>query len=353
MTTTYELKLSQQQQSCYKIGNGLLSTFEDHVSGISYDHLCIVYDQDLPSPLLQECLPLLRSMTSSLIAISGSEENKEWQTVYTLIKSFHEMALTRRCLIVALGGGAIGDLVGFAASIYKRGVNWVFIPTTLTSQIDSSIGGKTAINTDHGKNQIGTFHCPKLVIADTTLLRFLPGRYLQAGMAEIIKIAAMMDSSLLDQLHNFNLFTINDMGDIFEKAARLKIEIVNDDPWEEKELGRTRLNFGHTLGHAIESYYQPHIIHGEAIAVGMLGELALAQKLGQYPFTESWYESFTDLIVSFIPEHILYPLPPFANIASYLRQDKKAITEGIPLIIPHPTEQAQRFFLPPKELSNI
>lgn len=328
------------------IGYGLVQNIQDHLSALTYDQLFIVYDRNLPVPVIQETVDRLRPHTPHVLGLSASEEDKNWFTVQTLLDAFHEALLSRHCLILVIGGGVIGDVVGFAASIYKRGVSWAFIPTTLVAQIDSSIGGKTSINTDYGKNQIGTFHCPKLVIADTDLVRFLSGRHLQAGMAEIIKIAAMMDPSLIDRLHHFDLFTISEMGDIFAHAAQLKIAVINDDPWEEKTLGRTRLNFGHTLGHAVESYYHPQIIHGEAIAVGMLSEINMAQELGHTIFKQEWVESFTELVVKFIPEHILYPLPPKEELYPYLQHDKKNTSTGIPFIIPHPTEQAQRVILP-------
>ncbi len=346
MTPLYEITIPCHQHCDYRIGPGLLKHLPDALSGHCYDQIFLVYDQDLPSCLLQETFNLLNVTPSHVWGIPSSEQDKTWNTVQALLNTFQEKLLTRRCLILALGGGVIGDVVGFAASIYKRGVAWAFLPTTLIAQIDSSIGGKTAVNTTYGKNQLGTFHSPRLVIADTEILRTLPERHIQAGMAEIIKIAAMMDEHLFHRLQSVSLDFLWQNQDIFTHAARLKIAVVQDDPFEEKPLGRSRLNFGHTIGHALEMFYQPHIIHGEAIAVGMIAELTMAQSLGICHFSNARIESLTTLIHKWIPNCHHYPCPPLDLLLPYLQQDKKNTLNEISFILPHPNTSGQQVLLP-------
>ena len=178
-----------------------------------------------------------------------------------------EKEFTRKDCVVAVGGGVVGDLSGFAASCYMRGIDFYNVPTTLLSQIDSSVGGKTAVDLDGVKNAIGTFYQPKKVIIDPNVLETLDERQLRAGLAEAIKMAATCDGELFGILEKSDSLA-TDLPTIIERALLIKKNVVEKDP-DEKGL-RKVLNFGHTIGHAIESASEGRLLHGECVALGML-----------------------------------------------------------------------------------
>jgi 3-dehydroquinate synthase len=208
------------------------------------------------------------------IVIPDGEAHKDWDTLYSIHTRLLEMAAERSSLLVALGGGVVGDIAGFAAATYQRGMPVLQIPTTLLAQVDSSVGGKTAVNHPLGKNMIGAFYQPVTVIIDTDTLRTLPDRELAAGLAEVIKYGAACDSTFfawieagLDRLRARDSEALAQA--IFE-SCRIKAAIVAAD--ERETSGRALLNFGHTFGHAIEaaSGYDGSWLHGEAVAAGMV-----------------------------------------------------------------------------------
>lgn len=195
------------------------------------------------------------------LIIEAGEKSKTRQMKEHLENQMLEMGLGRDCTVVAIGGGVVSDLAGFVAATYCRGVNLITIPTTLLAMIDASIGGKVGVNTEHGKNLIGTFYQPKMVLVDPNVLATLPEKEILNGTAEIIKYGLTLDSTLLD---------MNLGKELIEKCISLKQSIVEQDPFE-KGLRRV-LNFGHTIGHAIEAASSYEIGHGEAIAIGMVVE---------------------------------------------------------------------------------
>lgn len=195
------------------------------------------------------------------------------KSFFTLPKVYNELLdfnLTRSDLIITLGGGVIGDLGGFVASTYLRGVSFVQIPTSLLAQVDSSVGGKVAVDLEKGKNLVGSFYHPKSVLVDPLVLRTLDKRFLIDGMAEVIKYGCIKDKELfkyLENIHDYNEL-INNIGSIIHRCCDIKREVVEND---ERDTGeRMLLNFGHTIGHAIEQYYNySKYTHGEAVAIGM------------------------------------------------------------------------------------
>lgn len=215
--------------------------------------------------------------------IPDGEEYKNLEQAQRLYNIAFSAGIDRSSQVVALGGGVIGDLAGFVASTYMRGIPFIQVPTTLLSQVDSSVGGKVAVNHPMGKNIIGTFYQPALVITDLDVLKSLPVRELRAGIAEIIKYGVIADSSFFLWLENNldKLITINtqEMSFAIEQSCRIKARVVEKD---ETESGiRAILNFGHTVGHALESLtgYQVYR-HGEAVAIGMVVASRLAEKMG-------------------------------------------------------------------------
>lgn len=218
------------------------------------------------------------------IILPAGEQTKSFATLEIFLNDLLAFVPDRKTTLVALGGGVIGDITGFAASILLRGVDFIQIPTTLLAQVDSSVGGKTGINTKYGKNLIGSFYQPKLVLADTNVLATLPKRELLAGYAEVVKYGIINNYPFFGWLEEHGVKGLNGDKDalahmVFE-SCKAKSEIVAQD---ERESGiRAILNFGHTLGHALEAEmgYSSQLLHGEAVAIGMILALHLSVRRG-------------------------------------------------------------------------
>lgn len=205
----------------------------------------------------------------SHFCFDAGEKQKNMQTIELILKQLSQNSITRGDIVVALGGGVVGDMAGFAAAIWLRGINFVQIPTSLLSQVDSSVGGKTGIDTEYGKNLVGCFHQPSLVICDTDTLNTLPTEYFYDGMGEVIKYGCILDRDLFDMLEGTDAKHINSIiDDVTARCITIKADIVMRD---EYETGiRALLNFGHTLGHAAERLYNFRLSHGRAVAIGMM-----------------------------------------------------------------------------------
>lgn len=205
-----------------------------------------------------------------LLSLKPGEETKNFNTLPIVYNELLDFNLTRSDLIIALGGGVIGDLAGFVASTYLRGVDFVQIPTSLLAQVDSSVGGKVAVDLDRGKNLVGSFYHPKCVLIDPEVLNTLEDRFFIDGIAEVIKYGCIKDKEFFDYLEKMenNKQLINNMEVVIHKCCDIKRQVVEND---EKDKGeRMLLNFGHTLGHAIEQYYNyTKYTHGEGVATGM------------------------------------------------------------------------------------
>ena len=213
-----------------------------------------------------------------VLTIPAGEEFKNLNTVSFLWKSFLEHGLDRKSTVIALGGGMIGDIAGFAASTYMRGIHWIGIPTTLLSMVDASLGGKTGIDLPEGKNLVGSFYPPKLVLADPQLLMTLPKRELISGMAEVIKHGIISDPELFN-LCASGLDCINEnLEQVVKRAMAVKIKIIEADPYE-KGI-RATLNLVHTVGHAVELVSKFQLRHGEAVAIGLVTEARYAERIG-------------------------------------------------------------------------
>lgn len=217
------------------------------------------------------------------IVLPDGEQFKNWKTLNTVFDALLQQRCERSSTLIALGGGVIGDMAGFAAACYQRGMPFIQVPTTLLSQVDSSVGGKTAINHPLGKNMIGAFNQPKLVLADTDLLRTLPARELRAGLAEVIKIALIRDLSFLEWLEaNLERLLVCEPAALEYavcRACQNKADVVVADELEHGE--RASLNLGHTFGHAIETGMgYGEWLHGEAVAAGTMMAAELSCQLG-------------------------------------------------------------------------
>ena len=291
---------------------------------VSDDTVAAHYGDSLLTNLIEA------GLKASLIAVPPGEASKSWNELERLIDQLLDMDLDRKDLLIALGGGVVGDLTGFAAAIYKRGIDFVQIPTSLLAQVDSSVGGKTAIDTRAGKNLVGAFHQPRLVLCDLDVLFSLPDRELKAGLAEVIKYGVLGDLAFVDWLEaHAEALLDRDLGALEYAIARsvaMKAEIVGED---EKEAGRRALlNLGHTFGHALETEtgMSATLLHGEAVAIGMAQAMRFSVQLGLCPPSDA------DRVIALLKR---FGLPttmaevrnqPFDAHAllSHMGQDKKA-----------------------------
>jgi 3-dehydroquinate synthase len=229
---------------------------------------------DIAIQLQTQCGP-----QSTCLQLPGGEVSKDVATLMTIYDHLLTHAVERRDVLVALGGGVIGDVAGFAAATILRGIACVQMPTTLLAMVDSAVGGKTGINHPLGKNMIGAFHQPRLVLADVTLLKTLPHRELAAGWAEAIKHGIIRDADLFAKLRLADPQQAFFQPELVRQAVAVKVDVVNIDEREQAE--RMLLNYGHTVGHAIEQLLGYGVLlHGEAIAIGMHAEATLAAHLG-------------------------------------------------------------------------
>jgi len=216
------------------------------------------------------------------IDIPEGEEAKQARTLIQLWDSFAQAGLTRSDLVVAVGGGAVTDVVGFASATWLRGIDWIAVPTTLAGMVDASVGGKTGINSPFGKNLIGSFHSPSGVLVDQLWLETLSDRDFSAGLAEVVKCGFISDSSILEIIETHNLPEIRSSrlltSQLISLAVAVKAEVVSADFKE--GFAREILNYGHTLGHAVETHSKYNLRHGEAVAIGMIFAAELANVKG-------------------------------------------------------------------------
>jgi len=217
-------------------------------------------------------------LSPSLHVIPAGEASKSMAQTEALCRAMIRDGHDRRSLVVALGGGVVGDLAGFVAAIFFRGIPFVQIPTTIVAQVDSSVGGKTGVNVDEGKNLLGAFHQPRLVLVDPETLRTLPAREFHEGFAEAIKHAAIRDAAMLDDLAALDPTNRDVASDLIARNIAIKARIVEADEHETRDI-RALLNFGHTIGHGIEAAIPyGEMLHGEAIALGIRAALFLSQR---------------------------------------------------------------------------
>lgn len=283
---TVSVPLGDDSYTIY-IGSGLLRQAALIKPYITSKQICIVSNQVVADLYLSTLLDSLGQIDKDLhietVILPEGEMNKNQAALDLIHDRLIAQKFSRDCLIIAFGGGIVGDITGFAAASYQRGAKFIQIPTTLLAQVDSSVGGKTGINHRLGKNLIGAFHQPQTVFIDTDVLNSLPAREISAGMAEVIKYGLIRDKAFLTRLDEI----IDDvvaldadlMGEIIQLSCQHKADVVEAD---EKEHGvRATLNLGHTFGHAVESltHYKSYL-HGEAVAIGTMMAIDLSRDLG-------------------------------------------------------------------------
>ncbi|MEZ5925640.1 MAG: 3-dehydroquinate synthase [Hyphomicrobiaceae bacterium] len=281
------------------------------------------------------------------VVVPPGEASKSYAELARVVDELLGLGVERNDIVVALGGGVIGDLAGFAASVLRRGVRFVQVPTTLLAQVDSSIGGKTGINSRHGKNLVGAFHQPILVSIDTTVLETLPIRQLRAGYAEVAKYGLLGDGAFFEWLERHQERVMaRDAGPLrqaIETSCRAKAKIVARDETETGE--RALLNLGHTFGHALEAWagFSDRLLHGEAIAIGMVLAFAFSERRGLAPSGTSvrvrahFERAGLPTRVSEVPGQVR---PSPEALVSLMAQDKKVMRGKPTLVLAHGIGQA-------------
>ena len=309
------------------IGNGLISNLSSFLKNAGINgKLAIVTDKTVNSLYADKVTTALSShYDCAKFVVDGGEESKSGKVFLSVLEFLAENRFTRSDCVVALGGGVVGDLAGFVASCYLRGVDFVQIPTTLLAMVDSSVGGKTAINLESGKNLAGAFYQPSLVVADTDTLATLPESEYKCGMGEVIKYGMIFDADLLDILEKG---MEDNSEEIIARCIDLKRKVVESDENDRGE--RQLLNFGHTLAHAIEKQTNFTIPHGQAVAIGMKIITDLAVKKG---ICDENAQTALDKLIT------KYNLPTFteidnATLFGTTTLDKKRKGNSITVVLP-------------------
>ncbi|MEP7136211.1 MAG: 3-dehydroquinate synthase [Chloroflexota bacterium] len=299
------------------------------IANLPYSNPIIVTDENVAKFHLEKIKQAVGADAKAIIIPAG-EEYKNLEMVSHLWKSFLENGLDRKSTVIALGGGVVGDLSGFAASTYMRGIQWIGIPTTLLSMVDASIGGKTGFDLPEGKNLIGSFYPPKLVLADPSLLLTLTERELCSGMAEVVKHGVISDPELFELCTRGMDWVKANLEEVVKRAMAVKIKVIEEDPYE-KGI-RAALNLGHTVGHAVELVSKFRLRHGEAVAIGTVVEAKYAERIGiaRNGLANKIAETMSALgLPTQIPEAM-----PREEIIRTMRVDKKKNAKAIRFALP-------------------
>lgn len=279
---------------------------------------------------LQTLLAKLSAKEVYVVTIPDGEHYKTLETIETILDRMFDHRLNRKSLLVAFGGGVIGDMGGFAASLYNRGIDFIQVPTTLLSQVDASVGGKTGVNNRYGKNLIGAFHQPRAVYIDPSFLTTLPSREFGAGVAEIVKMAVTFNAPFFEWLEINDLREGDNLLVAIAKAVETKAGVVEED---EKEQGlRAALNYGHTFGHVIENEtkYETYL-HGESVAIGMVMANALACEAGLMTHEEA---ARVKALLARYDLPLTYPISDVEKFYQTFFLDKKSGDSAITFILP-------------------
>ena len=354
-TDTVRIQLPDSRNYEIRIGAGLLDEATSW-QGLPKAAAAVIVTNDTVAPLYAERLRAQLAAAYArvdLVVLPDGEQHKDWASLNRICDHLLGQALDRKTVLYALGGGVIGDMTGFAAAIYMRGVPFVQVPTTLLAQVDSSVGGKTAINHPLGKNMLGAFYQPERVIADLDTLDTLPDRELRAGLAEVIKYGPIADAGFLCWIEdNLDALLARDkavLGYAVRRSCEIKADVVGQD---EREQGlRAILNFGHTIGHAIESGLgYGEWLHGEAVACGMVLAADLSRRMGLMP------ADFVQRLRRLIERAGLPTVPPRLGADRYLqlmRVDKKAESGAIRFVLIESLGRAGLHAVPDAQIAQV
>ena len=336
-----KLRVKTVNQKYYVfIGNNIISKIKIILkeNSINFNQCLVIADNNVPKTLINKVLNSLSKKKVSLHYFNSSEKNKNQKSINNILSILLSKNFNRNDCVISIGGGITGDVSGFAASIFKRGLKFINIPTTLLSQVDSSIGGKTGINCKYGKNLIGAFYQPSLVISDIIFLRSLPKREIICGYGEILKHAIIGDKKFFSFLQANGSQILNLKSPLIEKAifksCSIKTKIVESD---EKEINvRKILNFGHTFAHAYEATlgYSKKLNHGEAVILGIktAAKFSLSNNIldiNEFNLIENHLKKLS------LPRNIhkFFSLKDLNKILSFMKKDKKNNTNKINLVL--------------------
>ena len=332
MSQSIRVELGQRSYSVH-VGAGLLDSM-DLAAQVPGRHALIVTDGNVAPLYLPRVQAALSAKTVQIAVLPPGEQEKTLERFGGLMDALSSLGASRDVTVIALGGGVVGDLAGFAAACWMRGVRLVQLPTTLLAMVDSSVGGKTAVDLPGGKNLVGAFHQPSVVIADTSTLATLPERELRAGLAEVVKYAAIMDCEFFRWLEDHVQSLLSrepaSLEHVIAASCRSKADIVMRDETEQGE--RMLLNFGHTFGHAIETEQgYGGLLHGEAVAVGMVLAAKLSAQLGRAAAADALR---LQVLLNRLGLATSIPgnLSP-AALLQRMRLDKKAVSGALRLIL--------------------
>ena len=328
-----EVKASRGSYPIY-IKNGLLGEIGSELKKIYKGRkIAIVTDSNVDKFYGQKVISSLNKegFETFKIVVKAGEESKSFKTILEVYDKLLDFKINRGDIIIALGGGVVGDMTGFAASTFLRGIDLIQIPTTLLAQVDSSVGGKVAVDLPRGKNLVGSFYNPKAVFIDPLLLGTLSDKFLSDGMGEVIKYGAIKDKELFYKLMNYenSEAVLKDIDKIIFTCCRIKAGIVERD---ERDTGeRMLLNFGHTIGHAIEQFYNfKEYSHGEAVSIGMYAIAKLGEELGMTKIGTS--STIKDILIKY---NLPWTLPEIKTeaIIETISHDKKNIGDSMNFIL--------------------
>ena len=295
-----------------------------YIKDCDFSTIFILVDENTHQHCLAVCLQKLAThKTIEIIEMEAGEFHKTIDTCVGVWNALSELGADRKSLLLNLGGGVVTDLGGFVACTFKRGIKYVNIPTSLLSMVDASVGGKTGVDLGNLKNQVGVISSGDMVVIDTTFLATLPQNHMKSGLAEMLKHGLISDKAYFDKLYDLSKLQLDDLDQLIYDSVIIKKDIVVQDPLEDDI--RKHLNFGHTLGHAIESYFlsttgKPELLHGEAIAIGMVLECFISSKLLGFPETDVEY--VTDKLLDIYPK-IKIENKDYDQIIELLKFDKK------------------------------
>jgi len=330
--TSTEVRTAGESYSVL-IGSGLLDSVGERIKEKLSPGRCAIISDTNVAPLFADAIQKSLSAAGfepKLITIQAGEQSKTLQQAGAICDRLF-LSLDRQSFVIGLGGGVIGDLSGFVAAIFKRGIRHVQIPTTLLAMVDSSIGGKTGVNTAAGKNLLGAFHQPLLVIDDIYVLKTLPRRFLRQGFAEIVKHAVIADAKMFRELKNEAVSDTLSLETLIQRNVEIKSGIVAKDEFDQKG-DRALLNFGHTIGHAIEraGNYEK-ILHGEAVSLGIIAACVISVRKAGLPQAE--VAAVVDLLQRFgLPTRLPEDLP-HQRILEALALDKKFEQDQIRFVV--------------------
>ncbi|GHS88359.1 3-dehydroquinate synthase [Campylobacterota bacterium] len=317
------------------------------IDELSYDRkVAIVTNKTIADLHLKTLKSKISAREIHEIILEDGEQYKNMSSIETILNHLFEFRFDRKSVLIAFGGGVIGDMTGFAAAIYQRGIDFVQIPTTLLAMVDASVGGKTGVNSRFGKNLIGAFNQPIAVYIDQKWLKTLPPREFAAGAAEIVKMAAVLNKSFFEELENADLKDEISLERAIAKSVNIKAQVVSQD---EKENGlRAVLNYGHTFGHVIEleSGYTK-LLHGECVAMGIVMANYLAERLGLLKAEERI--RIENMLISF-GLNTRYKTNDIDAFYDAFLLDKKTKNDKITFILPHSIGGFQFVDNAPKEL---